>query len=568
MTRIAIAVLLLAASLPAAAAAQAPTTTVQEVRGNIVDGQSGALIEGAMVLLFDEADRRVMGVLSGTSGFFRITVTAPGRYRLRVDRIGYASTDTDLFDVPAGEIVQQRVTSTIEPIELDQLDVAGASRCQVRPEGVATATLWEEARKALSAATWTAERGMYRFAWITYKRKLDENARRVISEERSYQRSFSPTPFVAADPVQLAEAGFIEDFAGGSAQYYAPDATVLLSDPFLDTHCFRLANERDREESPDSALVGLAFEPIEGRGQSDVTGVIWLERANGRLRSLEYRYVNHPLPLPANAAGGDVTFLELPNGTWIVKEWRIRMPEVQAERDGQGSFRRYVIRGYQHSGGMVQQAQTASGAIVMDEVRSGITGVAVDSAGTPLQGTRVWVVGGQVEDTTDTQGTFSLPGLGAGTWVVASTAWPAEAFGYVAQMEVEVGTIGMQTVRLELPSVAQVARERCSATPTPEGQATLLGRVVDADGVAVPGAAVRITWSAGVSSFGGGLRNEREGVAIFANASGAFVVCGVPTGTVQVQAIVDQSESPIRGVPVPAGAAVVTTSAVMPRSDG
>jgi hypothetical protein len=566
MTRTAIALLLLAACLPAAAAAQAPGTTVQEVRGNIIDGQSGALVEGAMVLLFDEADRRVMGVLSGTSGFFRMYVTTPGRYRLRVDRIGYASTDTELFDVAAGEVVQQRVTTAVEPI--DQLDVAGASRCEVRPEGVATATLWEEARKALSAATWTAERGMYRFAWMTYRRRLDAEARRVINEARTFQRSFAPSPFVAADPAQLAERGFVEEVDGGDMQYFAPDATVLLSDPFLDTHCFRLANERERQESPDSALVGLFFEPFEGRGQADVTGVIWLERQSGRLRSLEYSYVNHPLSLPANVAGGDVTFFELPNGTWIVKEWRLRMPEIQEERDGQGTFRRNRIVGYVHSGGLVQQAQTASGAIVIDEARSGITGVVVDSAGTPMPDTRVWAVGAQVEDTTDTQGTFSLPALGAGTWVVASTAWPAEAFGYLAQMEVEVGATGMRTVRLELPSVAQLAKERCSATPTPADQATLLGRVVDADGQPVPGAAVRVTWSTGLVIGATGVRTDREGLALFADEWGAFIVCGVPTGTVQVQAIVNGVESPIRGVPVPANTPVVTTAAVMPPSGG
>ena len=50
MTRIAIAALLLAASLPAATAAQAPPT-VQEVRGNVIDGQSGALMQIPFLIL-------------------------------------------------------------------------------------------------------------------------------------------------------------------------------------------------------------------------------------------------------------------------------------------------------------------------------------------------------------------------------------------------------------------------------------------------------------------------------------------------------------------------------------
>ena len=72
-----------------------------------------------------------------------------------------------------------------------------------------------------------------------------------------------------------------------------------------------------------------------------------------------------------------------------------------------------LIRGYKDAGGVVQRVATASGAVVIDELQSGITGVVVDSAGLVLQGTRVWVQGTQAEDTTDTQGTFSLPALGA-----------------------------------------------------------------------------------------------------------------------------------------------------------
>ena len=178
---------------------------------------------------------------------------------------------------------------------------------------------------------------------------------------------------------------------------------------------------------------------------------------------------------------------------------------------------------------------------------------------------RVWVAG-VAEDTTDAQGTFSLPGLGAGTWVVESTAWPAEAFGHSAQVEVEVGAAGMRTVRVELPSVTALALERCRANPTPPGQATLLGRVVDADGLPVPGAAVRILWSSVLAIGRGGAAAGREGVALFADGAGAFVQCGVPVGSVELQGTVDDVESPLRRVQVPVGTALVTGTVVMPRA--
>jgi hypothetical protein len=124
----------------------------------------------------------------------------------------------------------------------------------------------------------------------------------------------------------------------------------------------------------------------------------------------------------------------------------------------------------------------------------------------------------------------------------------------------------METVRLAMPSVRELAVASCSATPTPADQATLLGRVVDADGNVVPRAAVRITWAGGIT-IGGGVRQDREGVAIFADERGAFVHCGVPRGgSVEVQAVSGTLTSPTRAVPVPIGESLVTTTAVLPRA--
>ena len=542
------------AVLPGAAESQ----ETQEVRGNVLEGDTGAMIEGAMVLLFDEAGRRVNGVLSGASGFFRVYVPAPGRYRLRVERIGYANTDTEPFDVAAGAIVQRQVTTVVQPIELAQLDITGSNRCQIRPEGVATAAVWEEVRKALAAATWTAERGMYRFAWVRFERRMAANGQRVLSEQRSANRQFAPQPFVAEDPQRLAEDGFIEMHSDGTWEYLAPDATVLISDPFLDTHCFRLEG---LQEEGGRGLMGLAFEPVQGRDRSDVRGVLWLEAETARLRSLEYRYVSHPLGLPDNDAGGDLTFAELPNGTWIVKEWRIRMPNILEERDGQGRFRRYVITGYQHTGGIVQRAATASGTVVLDDTQGGITGVATDSIGQPLSGIRIWIAGTELADTTDSGGTFSIAGIGEGTWAVAAATPQLEMIGRVAELEVEVDQIGMRTVHLELPSVQKVARALCP-TPPDGRRSVLLGRVVAATGAPASGAVVQVTWTTvgGV----GNLRAQRGTFGLIADERGSFVQCDLPPSLLQIQGSSDGRESSAVQVAVGSGTEVVTVHVVLP----
>src|SRR5207248_843402 len=132
---------------PPAARAQA-----QGILGNVTAGDSGRPLEGAMVLLLNEAGARVNGVLSAANGWFRIAVQTPGRYRLRVERIGYSNTESDVFEVSAGQTVERKVTASVKPVQLASIDVSGGRRCQVRPaEGVATATVWDEARKALAA---------------------------------------------------------------------------------------------------------------------------------------------------------------------------------------------------------------------------------------------------------------------------------------------------------------------------------------------------------------------------------------------------------------------------------
>ena len=334
----------------------------QEVRGTVLEAGTEVPVEGAMVLLFEQEGRRVGGVLTAANGFFRMFVPEPGRYRIRVDRIGYENTDTEPFAVPAGTSVLRRIETQVRPVQLAGLEVRGEGRCELRPEeGATTAVVWDEARKALAAATWTAERELYRFAWTRYERELSADGRRVLEEERTYDRRFTSRPFVAADPEQLAERGFVETPTFGTWRYYAPDADVLLSDAFLDTHCFRL----QRTERNDEQLIGLSFEPIPGRRVPEVKGVLWLDQSTARLRSIEFGYVNLHSEVRGQYGGGEVILAELPNGTWIVTEWEIRMPSFVVEQDSRGRPRRTVVTGYRSAGAVVQRATTATGATVV-----------------------------------------------------------------------------------------------------------------------------------------------------------------------------------------------------------
>jgi hypothetical protein len=393
---------------------------------------------------------------------------------------------------------------------------------------------------------------------MLFERRVAANGRRVIDEQRRFVRRYTPTPFVAATPEMLATTGFVEELATGGAQYYAPDATVLLSDPFLNTHCFRLRTREDEGVR----LLGLEFEPIQGRDNAEVRGVLWLEEATARLRSIEYRYVNHPLRLPDSEAGGELAFTELPNGTWIVREWRIRMPNLLQELDGRGTFRRWVIDGYTDTGGAVQQATTNTGTVVMDVARGGITGVVVDSAGRPAAGALVRLQVSGSADTTDVNGAFSFTDVGEGVWSVGAAMPDARDLGFVASAEVDVRATGMTPARIVLPSVADVALERCPAEPAGPGRTVLLVRVVDADGAPVPRALVRVSWDL-VTSSGGSPGATSEWVDLSTDAEGVFVYCEPDRRRIRIEAQAGSSRARPIEVEIPPGDGVTTATVVL-----
>ena len=64
-------------------------------------------------------------------------------------------------------------------------------------------------------------------------------------------------PFVTPLADVLHEEGYVvpDTLAPPAWIYYAPDAEVLLSDAFLENHCFQVL-------PPEEERVGLAFRPL------------------------------------------------------------------------------------------------------------------------------------------------------------------------------------------------------------------------------------------------------------------------------------------------------------------
>ena len=497
-----------------------PASAQTALAGTLVDASTGGGLEGAMVVLLS-GDTPVSRVLSAGDGSFVLRLTRGGRYELRIDRIGFASVRAGPYEVAEGASRFVRIEVGVEPIRLVGLDVTGAERCEPDPRGGTTARVWEEARKALEAATWTRDRGMYRFAWIKYVRELGAKGEMVLTEERDRRAHFLAQPFRTIHPDTLHAEGFVLDRPGETV-YAAPDAAVLLSDRFLETHCFRV----DERVTEGRRLLGLRFEPISSRRLPDVEGVLWLEARTGLLETLEYRYVNlgRRAVVTGDEASGRIAFRALPNGTWVVDDWSIRMPRLVEMRDEVGTVRFYDVRGYVEEGGTVTRIVAADGDVVA-ESEAEIRGTVRDSVGAPMVGASVWLQGTDVEAETDRNGRFRLRGLTAGVWTVRANHSRLASFGHLGTAaEVTVNRGLARDVTLGLPSVAVATAGRCAERGAADAATLLVGRVVDTSGAPLAGTPVRVTWVARRTTT----RRTFEGLRLETDSVGSFAGCSIP----------------------------------------
>lgn len=304
----------------------------QTVSGVAVEAGFERPISGAFVLLLDPSGAERARTLTTARGTFHLKADTPGRYRLRLERIGFADTETDEFFVASEARVNRRLTVASSPIELKALRVeAGAGefepRCGTPSDGLKTfSRVWREVEKALRAARWTLETARYRFDILLHRQARKFDGTPIDEPEYLRRRIQDRHPFRAVEANLIETEGWVSETDDGELAYYGPDAETLLAEPFIRTHCFSLV----RSDSANERILGIGFEPIPGRTLADIQGVLWIERDGARLLSLEFRYVNLPIPVKSDRLGGTIQFDELPDGGWIVRAWEIRTPLIRS----------------------------------------------------------------------------------------------------------------------------------------------------------------------------------------------------------------------------------------------
>jgi hypothetical protein len=445
-------VLALACSLCAAPAA------AQAVAGTLVDA-GGAPLGGALVTLLDPAGRVVATASSRPDGRFALTAPAAGEYRVRAERIGHATTTSAPLALRAGETSTMRLAAAGGGVQLEGIQVAAGDRgCVVNPRsGARTAALWEEARKALTATRFAEVSGAGRYTVRRFRRELDATTAMTREAKEDTATGRRVTPFRSVTPEDLARNGYVRR-DGNENVYLAPDAQVLLSDEFLDGHCFRVVQGRGATEG----MVGLAFEPVRGRRLPDVQGTMWLDPASAELRSMDFRYTELRGFALGNEWGGRMEFGRTDTGAWIVRRWALRLPMMGRASEPRG-------RSVANAPVEVIAISEVGGEVLESEARARpaagmVAGTVFDSTrAAPLAGARVVLAGTGHSALTDAAGSFTIPGVPAGTYRVEFAHPRADTLRWKpAGTEVTVAAGGSGAVSLALPrrALARVVAPR------------------------------------------------------------------------------------------------------------
>lgn len=487
--------LLVAATLVALTPALA---AAQSVRGSLVTRETGSPVSGAIMTLLDAGGAERDVTLSQPGGGFVLNAPGEGRYRIRVERIGFRTWTSDPLRLEAGQEVSRRLEIPVRPVPMSELRVSTTRECVTDlEEGEAIDRAWKEARKALRATSWTETAGRYRFTINDRERLLHPETLQPMRRTRSLSRAeLARKPYGSLRPAELLEKGFVQE-EEGTTVYFAPDATVLLSDAFRDTHCFRL---RSREGGGEAVV--LEIEPVPGRTLPDIAGELRLDPETAALERLEFRYTGLPGTVDSEHLGGEVRFERLPDGAWIVREWRIRLPVtatrhlqwVPGMRGVTGDRKRTILAAIKEVGGEITGVHDRRG----DRVRLGdagaIVGTVHDSTRRrPLEGAVVTAMGTGLSTVTDQEGRFRLEDVPPGSHEIYFGHPRVRLFGMPAPgVRVEIEGTEERELRLATPGPRKVLEEG----PCPGAALIVAGWVLDIEtGRPVSNAEVEARWS-------------------------------------------------------------------------
>lgn len=504
--------------------------TGQELRGRILaEGGLDQPIEGAIVTLLDVDGREVKAAFTNELGVFGVSADSVGEYHVRVDRIGFQRWHSDPFRLGAGAPSIVEFEIPILPIRLADLDVSVVRQCVDDPrEASEVGLVWDEAKKALESQLLAQTMQMFLFSSVVFNRSVTARGSTIIGVATFAAEGVAAVPFRSLPAERLSADGYIQQ-EGETVYYYAPDATVLLSDTFQADHCFGL----DREERDDQVFVGLTFEPRSGRELPDISGVLWLDEGTNALDHVEFRYENLPFRrVDDRRIAGMVEYGELPTGAFIVRDWYIRMPNLVKDRRD-----RYQIDGFTEYGGELRDVSEPEGQVVEWRVGAGVKGTVINTlTGAPLRDATLVLDPPRGDNEirhTGPNGEFFFDGLSPGRYRL-ELQHPLLATIYVdnPRIEFELDAGERHSAVFELPSPQTILAALCGNDT--EGTAVVVGRVSDRTTLFPIGRAkVWAEWTELRESAEPGDNHGRVAVSsddTSTSSAGHYALCDVPVG--------------------------------------
>jgi len=514
----------------------APPAVAQVVRGTVRDAGSNAPLSGIVVSIhratattFDDRTREA-ATLSDAQGRFGLSPADTGHFVVVARRIGVRPFRSAPFALGHGQT--HRVDIRLEGVRFDLpvVTVSGATPCGNRAENrERIASLWEQARVALTASELSLRDRLFQATITRYKRQLDPRTLAVRTESRDLTRGVTQRAFVSIPSDSLARHGYARALPGGFVEYYAPDERVLLSEAFVRDHCFGLASGGADGE------VGITFEPARNRRVSDIAGTIWLDGKSYELRRVVFRYTDFPLPVRDPRVGGEVHFQRLATGAWLVSRWFMRVPHLEMQRDVSGTPRtgrtvseRPVLAAFSEDGGYVAPELRVSG-----QRLATLTGRVVDSTGSaPLVGARVSMSGAASEAVTGSDGAFRLDSLTPGSFTLLVEHPHYERLGMLAGEQVLNIAEGQSSVTfVQAVDTRQVLRQLCGYDFVPDSTAAIRFVIPPLPGSETQAPRVaHVTWDVPTRLATRTVRTETMAMDLPLEANGGVTACNLPSG--------------------------------------
>ncbi|MEP6731155.1 MAG: carboxypeptidase-like regulatory domain-containing protein [bacterium] len=298
----------------------------QVVRGVVITPDS-MLVSGVIVTLVDSTGTPVARALADDGGEFTLRAPIAGTYRIDARRLAFRPTVDRPIVLLEGRVLHHILVLTGAPVTLPALGVTAQQECEIQPDsGSAAFSVWEEARKALRASQLTRLTRGYKVDVTTFVHRRPSGTALELPGDSSRQTGMSLRPFTSRPAEELADRGYLTRGAHSDV-FHAPDEDVLLSESFGATHCMRILSDSGGDN-----VVRLGFSPVQGRRQTDITGVLSIDRITSELRRLDFDFVNLPSMDVVGRPGGRIVFRRLPEGSWLIEQWAIWLPVAEQPR--------------------------------------------------------------------------------------------------------------------------------------------------------------------------------------------------------------------------------------------